>query len=484
MSAATDPTALLDAVPRGLLIGGGWRTAERTFDVRDPSDGAVLAAVADADGDDALDALAAAHEAFPAWRDTAPRERAEVLRRAFDLLEARAEQAALLISLEMGKSLEEARGEVRYGGEFLRWFAEEAVRMGGRTARLPEGGGTMIVERRAVGPCYLVTPWNFPLAMATRKIAPALAAGCTVVLKPADATPLTSLWFAELLREAGVPDGVVNVVTTSRADAVSDALLADPRLAKLSFTGSTPVGRQLLAQSAGQLLRTSMELGGNAPFLVFEDADLEQAVESAMAAKFRNIGQACTAANRFLVHASVAEAFTARLAERAGALRLGRGTDDGVDLGPLIRTSAAERCAELVADALDRGAVLRTGGSRRDGAFFEPTVLADVPAGARVLEEEVFGPIAPITTFADEDEAVALANATPYGLVAYACTADVTRAHRLLRRIRSGMLGINTGVVSNAAAPFGGVGHSGFGREGGEEGIEEYLEVVYGLIAD
>ncbi len=484
MSAATDPTALLDAVPRGLLIGGRWRTAGSTFDVRDPYDGAVLAAVADGEGGDALDALAAAHAAFPAWRDTAPRERAEVLRRAFDLLEARAEQAALLISLEMGKSLEEARGEVRYGGEFLRWFAEEAVRIGGRTARLPEGGGTVVVERRAVGPCYLVTPWNFPLAMATRKIAPALAAGCTVVLKPADATPLTSLWFAELLREAGLPDGVVNVVTTSRPDAVSDALLADPRLAKLSFTGSTPVGRRLLEQSAGQLLRTSMELGGNAPFLVFEDADLEQAVESAMAAKFRNIGQACTAANRFLVHESVAEAFTERFAERAAALRLGRGTEDGVDLGPLIRESAAERCAELVADALERGAVLRTGGSRREGTFFEPTVLADVPAGARVLEEEVFGPIAPITTFADEDEAVALANATPFGLVAYACTTDVTRAHRLLRRIRSGMLGVNTGVVSNAAAPFGGVGHSGFGREGGEEGIEEYLEVVYGLIAD
>ena len=484
MPRTLDTAAVLDTVPRGLLIGGAWRPAASTFDVRDPYDGAVLAAVADGTGADALDALEAAHEAFPAWRDTAPRERGEVLRRAFELLQERAEQAALLISLEMGKSLDEARGEVRYGGEFLRWFAEEAVRIGGRTSRLPEGGGTVLVERRAVGPCYLVTPWNFPLAMATRKIAPALAAGCTVVLKPADATPLTSLWFAELLREAGLPDGVVNVVTTSRADAVSDALLPDPRLAKLSFTGSTPVGRRLLEQSAEQLLRTSMELGGNAPFLVFEDADLEAAVEGAMAAKFRNIGQACTAANRFLVHDSVAESFTARLAERAGALRLGRGTDEGTDLGPLIRESAAERCAELVADAVDRGATVRTGGARGEGAFFEPTVLSGVAVGSRVLEEEVFGPIAPVQTFADEDEAVALANGTPFGLVAYAYTRDAARAHRLLRRIRSGMLGVNAGVVSNAAAPFGGVGHSGFGREGGEEGIEEYLEVVYGLIAD
>jgi succinate-semialdehyde dehydrogenase/glutarate-semialdehyde dehydrogenase len=384
----------------------------------------------------------------------------------------------------MGKSLAEARGEVAYGAEFLRWFSEEAVRISGRYGRNPEGTGTTIVSHRPVGPCFLITPWNFPLAMATRKIAPALAAGCTVVVKPAELTPLTSLYFGKLLLEAGVPQGVVNIVTTTDASGVSSAILADPRLRKVSFTGSTPVGKILLKQAADNVLRTSMELGGNAPFLVFEDADIEAAVAGAMLAKFRNIGEACTAANRFFVHSSVAEEFGAKLTEKVRALAIGRGTDDGVSIGPLINEAAVAKNTELVDDATGRGATVLTGGEALDrpGTFYAPTVLSGVKPGTRLLREEIFGPVAAISTFETEDEAVALANDTEFGLVAYAFTTDLARGHRLMGRLQSGMLGLNTGVVSNASAPFGGVKSSGLGREGGVEGIHEYLDTTYTLI--
>jgi succinate-semialdehyde dehydrogenase/glutarate-semialdehyde dehydrogenase len=387
------------------------------------------------------------------------------------------------MTLEMGKPLSEARGEVAYGGEFLRWFAEEAPRIQGRYGANPEGTGRMIVSQHAVGPCYLITPWNFPLAMATRKIAPALAAGCTVVIKPAALTPLTTLFVVKLLEEAGLPAGVVNVLTTSTSGDVSEPILTDPRLRKLSFTGSTPVGKRLLEQSAGGVLRTSMELGGNAPFVIFEDADLDKAVDGAMAAKFRNIGQACTAANRFVVHRSVAEEFARRVTERVEALRIGRGTEDGVTIGPLIDDRAVDKAATLVADAVDRGATLRTGGAAIDGegSFFEPTVISDVVPGSSILREEIFGPVLAIVPFDDEDEAVRLANDTEYGLVSYVYTESLARGQRMIERLETGMMGLNVGVVSNAAAPFGGWKQSGLGREGGAEGIHEYLQTKYTL---
>jgi succinate-semialdehyde dehydrogenase/glutarate-semialdehyde dehydrogenase len=455
-----------------------------TFAVHDPATGDELARVPDQTPADAVRALDRAVAAADAWAATAPRARGEILRRAFDLLMERRDEFALLMSQEMGKPLAEARGEVTYGGEFLRWFSEEAVRIDGRFGPNPEGTGTMIVTHRPVGPSYLITPWNFPLAMATRKIAPALAAGCTVVIKPADLTPLTTIRFAELLAEAGLPDGVVTVLTTTDSKGVTAPLLADPRLRKLSFTGSTAVGRVLLAQAAENVLRTSMELGGNAPFIVLADADLDAAVDGAMLAKFRNTGQACTAANRLLVHESIADEFTRRLAERVSTLVVGRGTDDGVDIGPLIHDRAVASCEAFVDDAVRRGARIVVGGTALDGpgSFFAPTVLADVPRDAAVLHDEVFGPVAPITTFSDEDDAVALANDTPYGLVAYLFTTDLASAHRLLGRLRTGMLGVNTGLVSNAAAPFGGVKQSGVGREGGREGIHEYLDTTYALV--
>jgi len=478
--------ALLDSVPTGILIGGEWRDAASgdTFDVLDPATGGVLARVADASAADALAALDAAAAAADEWAATSPRQRSIVLRKAFDLAIEHTDDLALLMTLEMGKSLPEARGEVTYGSEFLRWFSEEAVRIGGRYGSNPEGTGTMIVSHRPVGPCFLVTPWNFPLAMATRKIAPALAAGCTVVLKPAELTPLTSLFFAKLLIEAGVPAGVVNVVPTTDASGVSKAVMADARLRKVSFTGSTPVGKILLRQAADNVLRTSMELGGNAPFLVFEDADLDAAVAGAMLAKFRNIGEACTAANRFIVHTSVADEFGRRLTEKVEALGVGRGTEDGVSIGPLINAAAVTKNAELVDDAVGAGASVLTGGAplQRPGWFFAPTVLTGVRSGSRLLSEEIFGPVAAIATFDTEVEAVALANATEFGLVAYAFTTDLARGHRLMTRLHTGMLGLNTGVVSNAAAPFGGVKSSGLGREGGAEGILEYLDTTYTLI--
>ncbi|NQX37009.1 NAD-dependent succinate-semialdehyde dehydrogenase [Herbiconiux sp. VKM Ac-2851] len=476
---------LLGGIPTQLFIAGRWVDAlsGATLDVDDPATGRVIASIADAGVEDGALALDAAVAAQESWAATAPRVRGEILRGAFDLLQQRKEDAALLMTLEMGKPLAEARGEVAYGGEFLRWFGEEAVRITGRYGSNPEGTGRMIVTQRPVGPCFLITPWNFPLAMATRKLAPAIAAGCTSVIKPAALTPLTTLFLVRLLEEAGLPAGVVNVITTTTSRAVSDPIIADPRLRKLSFTGSTPVGVQLLKQAAEGVLKTSMELGGNAPFVVFDDADLDAAVEGALVAKFRNTGQACTAANRFIVHEAVADEFGRRLAERVGSFRMGRGTEEGVTIGPLIDAGAVSKVGALVADAVDRGASILTGGSAGagEGSFFEPTVLDQVAPGSDILREEIFGPVVSIVRFTDEADAVAKANDTEYGLVGYVFTRDLARGHRLIDSIDTGMMGLNTGVVSNAAAPFGGVKQSGLGREGGAEGIHEYLETKYVL---
>jgi succinate-semialdehyde dehydrogenase/glutarate-semialdehyde dehydrogenase len=482
----TSETALLASVPNQLFIGGRWVDAEggRTIEVDDPATGETIRTIADAGPADGIRALDAAVAAQADWAATAPRVRGEILRRAFDLLQDRKAEFALLMTLEMGKPLAEAAGEVAYGGEFLRWFSEEAVRISGRYGQNPEGTGTMVVSQRPVGPCFLITPWNFPLAMATRKIAPALAAGCTVVIKPAELTPLTTLFFAKLLEDAGLPAGVLNVITTSTSGPVSEPIIADPRLRKLSFTGSTGVGQKLIAQSAANVLRTSMELGGNAPFVVFDDADLDKAVDGAMLAKFRNIGQACTAANRFIVHEAVADEFARRIAERVKGLSIGRGTEKGIDIGPLINDKAVDKADGLVQDAVSRGAQLVTGGRRIDGpgSFYEPTVVSGVVAGSDILREEIFGPVVSIVTFADEDEGVRLANDTQYGLVSYVFTADLARGQRMIDRLETGMMGLNVGVVSNAAAPFGGVKQSGLGREGGLEGIHEYLSTKYTLI--
>ncbi|TAJ50197.1 MAG: NAD-dependent succinate-semialdehyde dehydrogenase [Herbiconiux sp.] len=485
MSAASE-TDLLASVPDGLFIGGSWgpSSSGKTLDVIDPATGLVIKTIADATPEDGMRALDAAVEVAAEWAAIAPRVRGEILRGAFDLLQQRRDDAALLMTLEMGKPLAEAQGEVTYGGEFLRWFAEEAVRISGRYGSNPEGTGQMVVSQRPVGPCYLITPWNFPLAMATRKIAPALAAGCTVVVKPAALTPLTTLFIARLLEEAGLPAGVVNVLTTTNSGGVSDPILADPRLRKLSFTGSTPVGRNLMKQAADNVLRTSMELGGNAPFVVFGDADLDKAVDGAMLAKFRNIGQACTAANRFIVHSSVASEFARRIAERVGAFTIGRGTEPGVGIGPLINDKAVDKADELVQEAVSRGATLVAGGHRIEGAgsFYEPTVVSGVPLGAEILREEIFGPVVSIVEFDEEDEAVRLANDTEYGLVSYVFTENLARGQRMIEKLETGMMGLNVGVISNAAAPFGGVKQSGLGREGGSEGIHEYLSTKYTLI--
>ncbi|NEN07743.1 NAD-dependent succinate-semialdehyde dehydrogenase [Diaminobutyricibacter tongyongensis] len=476
---------LLARVPAGLYIGGVWQAGSADpIEVADPATGRVIKRIANAGPEDGIRALDAAVEAADAWAATAPRARGEILRRAFDLLQDRREDFALLMTLEMGKPLAEANGEVTYGGEFLRWFSEEAVRIAGRYGTNPEGTGTTVVSQRPVGPCFLITPWNFPLAMATRKIAPALAAGCTVVIKPAELTPLTTLLLVQLLEDAGLPAGVVNVITTSSSRDVSAPIIADPRLRKLSFTGSTPVGRTLIEQSAQNVLRTSMELGGNAPFIVFDDADLDKAVTGAMLAKFRNTGQACTAANRFIVQDTVADEFARRVTERVDAFVVGRGAEDGVTIGPLINEAAVANMESLVADAVSRGARVLTGGTRPEGAgsFYAPTVLVDVAPGSDIVREEIFGPVLAISTFRDEAEAVALANGTEYGLVGYVFTEDLGRAQRMIDQIDTGMMGVNTGLVSNAAAPFGGVKQSGLGREGGLEGIHEYLSTKYTLI--
>jgi succinate-semialdehyde dehydrogenase/glutarate-semialdehyde dehydrogenase len=474
---------IVDATPNQLHIGGKWvdGTGGATLDVEDPSTGDSLGSVADATPNDALAALEAAHATQREWADWPPRERGEILRRAFELMTQRADDLALLMTLEMGKPVAESKAEITYAAEFLRWMSEESVRITGRYQVNTTGKGRILVMRQPVGPCYLITPWNFPAAMATRKIAPAVAAGCTMVLKPASQTPFSALALTQILIESGLPDGVLNVITSSSSSSVSEPLISDFRLRKLSFTGSTEVGRKLVEQSADQLLRVSMELGGNAPFLIFDDADLDAAVEGAMIAKMRNIGEACTAANRFHVAEPVHERFVERLAERMGSLRVGRGTDEGVEVGPLIDSDQRQKVEELVTDAVDRGASRVVGGERVDGSgyFYSPTVLSDIPDDARLLKEEIFGPVAPVKPFADEAEAIRWANDTEYGLVAYVYTRDLGRAFRVMEGLQYGMVGVNQGIVSNPAAPFGGVKHSGFGRVGGYEGIAEYLETKY-----
>ncbi|HET6560338.1 MAG TPA: NAD-dependent succinate-semialdehyde dehydrogenase [Marmoricola sp.] len=478
-----DEKALLDRLQTGLFIGGEWRSSSdgSTIDVEDPATGRTLTSVASATVEDGKAALDAAVAAQSDWAQTPPRERAELLRSAFERVTERADELALLMTLEMGKPLAQSKGEVTYGAEFFRWFSEEVVRIAGRWSSSPDGNTRLMTMKQPVGPTLMITPWNFPLAMGTRKIGPAIAAGCTMVVKPASQTPLTMLALAGILDEVGVPKGVVNVISTAHTGEVMEPLITDPRLRKLTFTGSTPVGKSLVKQSSEQLLRVSMELGGNAPFLVFADADLDKAVEGAMLAKMRNMGEACTAANRFLVHEDVADEFASRFAARMEAEVLGRGTEDGVTVGPLIDAKARDKVAELVDDATSRGASVATGGSSTGdaGYFFAPTVLTDVPPDSDLMREEIFGPVAPVTTFSDDAKAVEMANSTEYGLVAYAFTRDLARAVRVSEGLEFGMVGVNQGIVSNPAAPFGGVKHSGFGREGGPEGIEEYLSVKY-----
>lgn len=479
---------LLAKVPTGLLIGDSWVEASDggTFDVENPATGETIATLASATSEDALAALDAACAVQAEWARTPARERSNILRRGFELVAERAEEFATLMTLEMGKPLAEARGEVTYGNEFLRWFSEEAVRLYGRYGATPEGNLRMMTTRKPVGPCLLITPWNFPLAMATRKVAPAIAAGCVMVLKPARLTPLTSQYFAQTMLDAGLPAGVLNVVPGASASAISNPIMEDDRLRKVSFTGSTPVGQQLLKKAADKVLRTSMELGGNAPFIVFEDADLDLAIEGAMGAKMRNIGEACTAANRFLVHESVADEFGRRFAARLEEQVLGNGLDEGVTVGPLVEEKARNSVASLVDAAISEGATVLTGGKAGTGAgyFYEPTVLTGVSTDAAILNEEIFGPVAPIVTFSDEAEALRLANSTEYGLASYVFTQDTSRIFRVSDGLEFGLVGVNSGVISNAAAPFGGVKQSGMGREGGLEGIEEYTSVQYIGIRD
>jgi succinate-semialdehyde dehydrogenase/glutarate-semialdehyde dehydrogenase len=484
---SADEQAALRAAPQLLLIGGEWRASASgaTVTVEDPATGTALCQVPDATPGDARAALDAAAAAQAAWSGHPPRERGEILRRAFELVMARTESLALLMTLEMGKPLAESRAEVAYAAEFLRWFSEEAVRIDGGYAVAPNGRGRMVLMRQPVGPCLLITPWNFPMAMGARKIGPAVAAGCTMVVKPAQQTPLSMLALARILEEAGLPAGVLNVITASSAAAVATPLLADPRLRKLSFTGSTEVGRRLLAQAAERVLRTSMELGGNAPFIVFDDADVEAAVDGAMIAKMRNMGEACTAANRFHVAAGVADEFATRLANRMGELRMGRGTEAGVNVGPLIDAPARSKVAELVDEARSRGARVLVGGVQADrpGYFYPPTVLDRVTPDVRAFREEIFGPVAPVASFTSEEAALAAANDSEHGLVAYVYTRDLARAIRFCERLESGMVGLNQGLVSNPAAPFGGIKQSGLGREGGREGILEYLNTKYVAVA-
>jgi succinate-semialdehyde dehydrogenase / glutarate-semialdehyde dehydrogenase len=481
MAVASKEQAVVDGVPKGLYIGGRWRETDGSLAVEDPSTGETLAEVADAQVDDALAALGAAHDAQADWADTPPRERGEILRRAYDLIVERVDDLSLLMTLEMGKPLAESKAEVLYAADFLHWFSGEATRIEGGYKPAEKGGFRVLTMRKPVGPCIFITPWNFPLAMGTRKIGPQVAAGCTSVVKPAKQTPLCMLALAQILEEAGLPGGVVNVITASSSGSVMEPVIKDPRARKLSFTGSTPVGRKLIEQSAEQILRVSMELGGNAPFLVFDDADIDDAVQGALVAKMRNIGEACTAANRFHVAAGVADEFAEKLAERMGGMKVGRGTEEGVEVGPLIDDDQRGKVAELVEDATGKGAKVLVGGQNADGAgyFYEPTVISDISDDAAVLEEEIFGPVAPVKGFSSEEEAVAAANATEYGLVAYVYTSNLKRAFRVSEALEVGMVGLNQGMVSNAGAPFGGVKQSGFGREGGKEGIDEYLETKY-----
>ncbi|HYJ54167.1 MAG TPA: NAD-dependent succinate-semialdehyde dehydrogenase [Mycobacterium sp.] len=476
-----DTSTLLKSVPTGLWIGGEERAASSTFDVLNPADGEVLISVANATAEDARAALDAACAAQASWSATAPRKRGEILRSVFETITERADDIAALMTLEMGKVVAESKGEVTYGAEFFRWFAEEAVRIGGRYTPSPAGTGRIIVTKQAVGPCYAITPWNFPLAMGTRKMGPAFAAGCTMIVKPAQETPLTMLLLAKLMDEAGLPKGVLSVLPTTNAGAVTEALINDGRLRKLTFTGSTGVGKALVKQSADKLLRTSMELGGNAPFVVFDDADVDAAVDGAVLAKMRNGGEACTAANRFHVANAVREEFTEKLVKRMSEFTLGNGLDESSTLGPLINSKQVAIVTELVSDAVSRGATVAVGGVAPGGPgnFYPATVLTDVPADARILKEEVFGPVAPITGFDTVEEGIAAANDTEYGLAAYIYTQSLDRALQVAEGIESGMVGVNRGVISDAAAPFGGIKESGFGREGGTEGIEEYLDTKY-----
>ncbi|MDQ4007138.1 MAG: NAD-dependent succinate-semialdehyde dehydrogenase [Actinomycetota bacterium] len=483
MTVSERERTVVDAVNTGLFIAGSWRDAEggRTLAVEDPSTGDTLAQVADASVADGKAALDAACQAQAEWAKTPPRDRGEILRRAFELITERHGDLALLMTLEMGKPLSESKAEITYAAEFFRWFSEEAVRIHGRWSTAPNGVGRMMTMKQPVGPSLMITPWNFPLAMGTRKIGPAVAAGCTMVMKPASLTPLSMFALAGILTEAGLPDGVLNVVTTSSTGEVMEPLIRDPRLRKLTFTGSTEVGRTLIEQSGQRVLKVSMELGGNAPFLVFDDADMNKVIDGAMLAKMRNIGEACTAANRFLVHESVAEEFSSRLAERMSALRVGRGTEEGVQVGPLVEAKQRDKVRDLVDDALEKGASAVCGGKAQEGPgyFYPPTVLADVPQNARMYEEEIFGPVAPIYTFSDDAQAVRMANDTEHGLVSYAYTQDINRGIWVSEALDAGMVGLNQGMVSNVAAPFGGVKASGVGREGGFEGIEEFLETKY-----
>ncbi len=479
---ASQEQQVVDQVPKQLYIAGEWRDgAKGRLTVEDPSTGEALAEVADASVQDARAALDAAVDAGPEFAAMAPRDRGEILRRAFEAITERKHDLALIMTLEMGKTIKESLAEITYAAEFFRWFSEEAVRIDGRYTTAANGAGRVLTMKQPVGPCLMITPWNFPLAMGTRKIGPAVAAGCTMVVKPAQQTPLSMLALAKILEEAGLPGGVLNLITASSSSETTGPLIADPRLRKLSFTGSTEVGRKLMAQASETLLRLSMELGGNAPFIVFDDADIDAAVQGAMIAKMRNMGEACTSANRFHVAGAVADEFASKLAEKMGALKLGRGVDDGVDVGPLIDDTQRGKVDELVQDAIGRGATAVVGGTAREGAgyFYNPTVLTDIPDDAQLLGEEIFGPVAPVKGFGDEDEAIAAANQTEYGLVAYVYTNDLKRALRVCERLETGMIGLNQGMVSNAQAPFGGVKQSGFGREGGYEGIEEYLETKY-----
>ena len=473
----------LGNVPTDLWIGGEWRKASdgARFDVIDPATEQPIASVASATVEDADAALDAAQAAFGPWVATSPRARGEILRRAYELIMAQAEPLARLITRENGKALSDSRGEIAYAAEFFRWYAEEAVRNLGTISRAPASGARMVVSHKPAGIAVLVTPWNFPAAMATRKIGPALAAGCPVILKPASETPLTMLALMPILAAAGVPAGVVNVIPSRRSGPVVSRLLHDPRVRVISFTGSTEVGRKLLHEAADCVVRPAMELGGNAPFLVFEDADIDAAVEGAMIAKMRNMGEACTAANRFYVHDAVHDAFTTKLAAKMSALRMGNGLDDGVALGPLVNAETRDKVAHFVDDARAKGARLLVGGQRPNsvGYFYPATVLTDVPDNAELLRDEIFGPVAAIQRFTDEADAIARANDTEYGLVAYLYTADLTRGLRISEQLDFGMIGLNRGLVSDPAAPFGGMKQSGLGREGAHEGMMEYLETQY-----
>jgi succinate-semialdehyde dehydrogenase/glutarate-semialdehyde dehydrogenase len=478
----TDDT-ISDTIPTDCFIGGQWRAASDggSFEVEDPATGRTIATVASATVDDGLAAVAAAYDALPDWAGTAPRERGEILRRAFETMTERTGEIAELIVREMGKALPDAVGETTYAAEFFRWYAEEAVRGLGSISTAPAGDKKILVQHQPVGVAVLVTPWNFPAAMATRKIGPALAAGCTVVLKPASDTPLTALLIVKILEESGVPPGVVNVVPSRRSGAIVSAMLHDPRVRKISFTGSTEVGRVLLREAADNVVNVSMELGGNAPFLVFDDADIDEAIEGAMVAKMRNGGEACTAANRFYVQSGIAEEFTQRLAERMADLCMAPGLEAGCELGPLVNAAAVTEVHGLVESAVADGATAVTGGAPVEGAgyFYPPTVLADVDPGATILQQEIFGPVAPVVQFTDEAEAIRLANDTEYGLVAYVYTLDLARGLRVTEKLEAGMVGLNRGLVSDPAAPFGGVKQSGIGREGGHEGLMDYLESKY-----